>query len=148
MSEFEGEKFIRTLSLGAGVQSATMYLQAVAGMYPEKIHAAIFADTMWESPATYKMLDYLEEVGGDTIPIHRVSAGDLGEAWFSGHINKDGGHVQPPSIPWHLKNEDGSKGFNARGCSDRYKMTPLVAKVRELLGLEPLASSPRSNLSA
>lgn len=69
---------LRTLSLGAGVQSTTIYLLACSGVLP-RYDAAIFADTGWEPGAVYQHLARLEaygaQVGGP--PIRRVSAGNI-----------------------------------------------------------------------
>jgi 3'-phosphoadenosine 5'-phosphosulfate sulfotransferase (PAPS reductase)/FAD synthetase len=43
---------LKILSLGAGVQSSTLLLMACKGII-EKPNLAIFADTGWESQATY-----------------------------------------------------------------------------------------------
>lgn len=66
------------LSLGAGVQSTTLFLLSAEGVLP-RLDGAIFADTGWEPAAVYEHLDRLErEVARPAgIPIHRVSAGNI-----------------------------------------------------------------------
>jgi hypothetical protein len=59
------------LSLGAGVQSTTLALMALRGELPLP-EAAIFADTGWESAATYAHLDWLTRTLGDALPVHVV----------------------------------------------------------------------------
>src|SRR5688500_16994503 len=68
----------RVLSLGAGVQSSTLYLMAVAGEFgTERPEVAVFADTQWEPRSVYTWLDRLEEIGGAIVPIKRVTAGSV-----------------------------------------------------------------------
>jgi hypothetical protein len=59
------------LSLGAGVQSTTLALMAARGELPRP-EAAIFADTGWESPATYAHLAWLTAELAGVLPIHVV----------------------------------------------------------------------------
>lgn len=72
------DRTIRTLSLGAGVQSSTLFLLAAEGRIP-KPDVAIFADTGWEPAAVYQHLDRLErEVAQPAgIPILRVTNGNI-----------------------------------------------------------------------
>lgn len=65
---------LRTLSLGAGVQSTTMALMAAHGLIEPMPDCAIFADTGWEPQAVYKHLDWLRS-GVLPFPVHIVSAG-------------------------------------------------------------------------
>lgn len=119
---------IRTLSLGAGVQSTTVYLLACDGAIPS-FDAAIFADTGWEPERVYRHLDALEQhgaqVGGP--PIHRVSSGNIrGDALDPAH--------RFASMPLYVLNKDGSDGMARRQCTSEYKLKPIKAKVRGLLG--------------
>lgn len=62
------EPTIRTLSLGAGVQSTTLLLLALEGALPKPDYA-IFADTKWEPKRVYEHLDLITSVaagGGDS----------------------------------------------------------------------------------
>lgn len=69
---------LRLISLGAGVQSTTMFLLAAEGRLP-KPDAAIFADTGWEPKKVYRHLARLEQEVAQTagIPIYRVTAGNI-----------------------------------------------------------------------
>lgn len=68
---------IKVLSLGAGVQSSTVFLMSCRGVLP-KVDCAIFADTQWEPKEVYEHLAWLEEMGRQHgIPVHRVTAGNL-----------------------------------------------------------------------
>lgn len=125
-----GEPTIRTLSLGAGVQSTTLALLAVEGELP-KPDAAIFADTGWEPAAVYRHLDRLEAVLTEAgIPLHRVSKGNLRED----SINPSHRYA---SIPYFVRNPDGTRGMGRRQCTSEYKLSPINRKVRELLGAAP-----------
>lgn len=76
VSRLSGAWSVRFLSLGAGVQSSTIYLMACEGQ--EQIDAAIFADTGWEPWWVYQHLDGLEKVGKAAgIPIYRVQYRNL-----------------------------------------------------------------------
>lgn len=68
---------MRTLSLGAGVQSTTVLLLACEGRIPP-FDVAIFADTMWEPRRVYEHLDRLTEHAAQFgIPVVRVSSGNI-----------------------------------------------------------------------
>lgn len=115
------------ISLGAGVQSSTMLLMAAEGVFDKMPVAAIFADTGWEPPGVYEHLDWLEEQVADTIPIHRVTAGniredlvkalDTGKRWVG--------------IPLHVLGEKGH-GQLRRQCTRQYKLDPIKRQLREM----------------
>ncbi|NUP24124.1 MAG: hypothetical protein HOZ81_50330 [Streptomyces sp.] len=122
------EPALRVLSLGAGVQSTTLALLAAAGRLP-KPDAAIFADTGWEPAAVYQHLDRLEAevLIPAGIPLHRVTRGNIR------HDALDPAH-RFASMPLFIKNRDGGDGMTRRQCSNEYKVVPIKARVRELLG--------------
>lgn len=122
---------LRILSLGAGVQSTTMYLMACEGEIGPLPDYAIFADTQQEPPWVYENLDRLE---GREIPIVRATAGDLGAA-VEGGVNSTGGRFA--AVPFWIRNEDGSRGAGRRQCTREYKIDVIRKTVRELLGLKP-----------
>lgn len=121
---------LTALSLGAGVQSTTLGLLAIEGHLP-KPDVAIFADTGWEPSAVYAQVDRiaaaLEDAG---IRFIRVSKGNL---------RKDA--IDPEhryaSIPYFVRNPDGSGGMGRRQCTSEYKLSPITRKIRELLGAKP-----------
>ena len=118
---------MRLLSLGAGVQSTTLALMACEGALPRP-DAAIFADTGWEPKAVYDHLDRLEAaLAAAGIPRHRVSRGNLRHDM----LNPAGRYA---SIPYFVRNPDGSEGMGRRQCTSEYKLGPINRKVRELLG--------------
>ncbi|HEY5834952.1 hypothetical protein [Streptomyces sp.] len=128
---------LRILSLGAGVQSTTLLLLAAEGRLP-RLDAAIFSDTGWEPAAVYAHLDRLErEVARPAgIPIYRVSAGNIRDD----ALNPEHRFA---SMPLFIKNQDGGDGMTRRQCSNEYKVKPIKAKVRELLGCPHPTPVPR-----
>lgn len=116
-----------SLSLGAGVQSTTLALLAAEGGLP-KPDVAIFADTGWEPAAVYAHLDRLSAILADAgIPLHKVSKGNLrSDAIDPVH--------RYASIPYYVRNPDGSEGMGRRQCTSEYKLAPIARKIRELLG--------------
>lgn len=118
---------LTALSLGAGVQSTTLALLAVEGVVP-KPDVAIFADTGWEPAAVYAHLDRLE--AALDFPVLRVQRGNIRadladpDAWYG-------------SVPYYIRNPDGTDGMGRRQCTSAYKLDPIRRKVRELLGATP-----------
>jgi hypothetical protein len=129
---------LTVISLGAGVQSTTMALMAAHGEITPMPDCAIFADTGWEPAHVYKHLDWLETVL--PFPVHRVSIGNIREALMRGH-NKKGRRVA--GAPWFILNANGSQGIGRRQCTKEYKIEPIIAKVRELLGIKPRFPGPK-----
>jgi hypothetical protein len=118
---------MRILSLGAGVQSTAMLLMADAGELGPKPEHAIFADTGWEPSSVYDHLDKLEEA--TSIPIHRVSAGNLREAALT---SKHGF----ASMPLWTKARMGKSMTLRRQCTREFKIEPITRQIRNLLGLK------------
>jgi hypothetical protein len=121
---------LTALSLGAGVQSTTLALLAIEGVLP-KPDCAIFGDTGWEPTNVYAHLDRLEialTLAG--IPLYRVSNGNLrADAIDPAH--------RYASVPYFVRNPDGTDGMGRRQCTSEYKLVPIRRKVRELLGAAP-----------
>lgn len=133
------EPTLRVLSLGAGVQSSTLYLMAVRGEFgDERPTLAIFADTQWEPASVYAWLSQLEEWGGSVIPIRRVTGGNIREDAIA-QSNTTGQRFA--AIPWHLKKFVGSARFEAvmgqRQCTTEYKVRPIQREIVSLLGGRP-----------
>jgi 3'-phosphoadenosine 5'-phosphosulfate sulfotransferase (PAPS reductase)/FAD synthetase len=128
---------LRVLSLGAGVQSTTLLLLAAEGRLP-KLDAAVFSDTGWEPAAVYAHLDRIErEVAQPAgIPIYRVSAGNIRED----ALNPEHRFA---SMPLFIKNQDGGDGMTRRQCTAEYKLKPIKAQVRQLLGYPHPTPVPR-----
>ena len=120
------------LSLGAGVQSTTMLLMAMAGEFETVPDRAIFADTGWEPRAVYDHLAWLESVS--TTPIERVSVGNIREDTLAGRLPRAGALCEKAFVTMPLYVDSGSKSAPLRRqCTKEYKLTPLRRRVRELL---------------
>jgi hypothetical protein len=126
----DDEPTLRILSLGAGVQSTTLLLMACEGSLPKPDYA-IFADTGWEPRRVY---DHLGKVTAHAaaagIPVLRVSKGNL----RTDAIDPDHRYA---SIPYFVRNPDGTEGMGRRQCTPEYKLAPIRRKIRELLGATP-----------
>lgn len=118
----------RVLSLGAGVQSTALLLLSAEGIIP-KYDAAVFADTGWEPTSVYKHLDRIDrEIAQPAgIPILRVGRGNIRDD----ALNPEHRFA---SMPLFVKNPDGSGGLARRQCTNEYKLKPIKAAVRALLG--------------
>jgi hypothetical protein len=128
-------RFVRVLSLGAGVQSSTLLLLSARGELPP-LDAAIFADTCWEPPAVYDHLAWLEEVARAVgIPVIRVTAGDLRADALRSEVR---GHVgdgsRAAALPYFVDGAEG-EGMIRRQCTREYKLEPIYRAVRKLAGL-------------
>ncbi|MGV9278095.1 hypothetical protein [Streptomyces griseosporeus] len=114
-----------------------MLMLSADGTLP-KLDAAIFADTGWEPAAVYAHLDRLErEVAQPAgIPIYRVTAGNIrNDALDPEH--------RFASMPLFVKNPDGGDGMTRRQCTSEYKLKPIKAKVRQMLGYPHPKPVPR-----
>lgn len=110
---------MKVISLGAGVQSTTLYLMSCNGEL-ERADIALFADTGWEPRAVYEHLDRLDALG--EIPIIRVS---------NGHIRDDAiGGKRFASMPLYVKDEAGKRGILRRQCTNEYKLKPILRELR------------------
>lgn len=135
-------KAIKILSLGAGVQSTTLYLMSMRQDEPEFVPVfdyAIFADTQEEPKAVYEHLEWLKSLSGP--PILMGTAGKLGDDLIGG-INSTGQRFA--SIPFYTKAEgDEREGQTRRQCTKEYK-TDVIERVirRVVLGMEPRQRMP------
>ena len=123
------------LALGAGVQSSYLHLASDAGELP-RIDVSIFSDTRDEPKDVYDHLDWMEKT--TSIPIIRVSVGDLRQDaidFRQDRVSRDG--KRWASVPFYVKNTDGSRGQIRRQCTPTYKIEPMERVIREqLLGLK------------
>jgi hypothetical protein len=120
---------LRTISLGAGLDSTTMLLLANHGELPGgSVDFAIFADTGWEPRAVYEHLAWLERVS--KIPILRVRRGNL----RADALDATRRFATMPVFVW---NERGGEGQVRRQCTSEYKIAAINHKLRELLGVGP-----------
>lgn len=125
---------LRILSLGGGVQSTTLAEAAARGDVGPMPDCAIFADTGWEPKHVIDHVAHLKE--RLPFPIHIVSAGNLRDDIFAGQNTRT---TRMPSVPFFIKNPDGSIGMGRRQCTAHYKLEPIKRKVRSLLGVGPRA---------
>jgi|TARA_X000001388_G_scaffold12093_1_gene7243 hypothetical protein len=122
------KKFLRVLSLGAGVQSTTLSLMIEKGDF-KMVDCAIFADTKGEPKLVYEHLNWLEKQV--SFPIYKTSWRDLKQDMIDASVGK----YKFMSIPLFTKNlKTGKKGILRRQCTFDYKIKPVQQKVRELLG--------------
>jgi len=117
---------LKVLSLGAGVQSTAVALLSKHGELPP-LDCAIFADTGWEPKAVYRHLDWLETQL--PFPVHRVSA-----PWNIREMPFMHGNAAKRFVSLPMFTEGGGKLW--RQCTKEFKIEPIHAKVRELLGLK------------
>lgn len=105
---------------------------AAAGEIGPMPDGAIFADTGWEPGPVYRQLDWLREPGRLPFPVHVATAGNIRDGILA-RRNTTGGRYS--AVPWYVKNPDGSPGIGRRQCTSEYKLTPIMRKCRELLGV-------------
>lgn len=120
---------LRVLSLGAGVQSSTLALMMARGEVAPA-DCAIFADVGAEPAGVLRWLDYLEPLL--PFPVHRVR-------WKEGltaNIERATAGGRFAGAPFYAMTADGP-GPLRRQCTREFKIQPIVAKVRELVGLKP-----------
>lgn len=121
---------LRVLNLGAGVQSSTLLFK----MLDEEIKPpdiALFADTGNEPKEVYVWLEKLIDLAKGKIPIEIVR-----NKKNTGHIVKDYQSKEGrfSMLPLHIKKADGTTGIGRRTCTYEYKITPIQARIRELMG--------------
>ena len=130
---------IRSLSLGAGVQSTVLALMAEQGYAGlEKPDLAIFADTGWEPPHIYEHLEWLQSQL--SFEVVRVSNGNLRENILKG-VNPEGKPYL--TIPAFIVNPDGSSALARRQCTSKYKIKPIHDELRRRMGLPPGRRAPK-----
>lgn len=120
---------MKIISLGAGVQSSSLFLMSCLGELP-KADCAIFADTQREPSGVYKHLAFLKEQGEKhNIPIYTVSTGDLGQDTLD---HAAGDRKRAASIPFFVDTGKGTEGRAWRQCTNDYKIAPLRRMARDL----------------
>lgn len=100
---------------------------------------AIFADTQAEPDNVYEWLKWLEL--RLPFPVYRVTRGSLADAAAKVKTTRDGlrRYIQT-AIPVFLS--DGlKKGHGQRHCTRDYKIAPITAKLRQLLGKRRITGS-------
>ena len=109
---------IRVLSLGAGVQSTTLWHLYQTKKLKRPPDFCIFANTQREPKYVYDVVKRIKRES--KIPIYEISKGDI--------------YYTPNKIPYHLKKEKGLRGMNQRQCTQDYKIVMVDKKIREVLG--------------
>ena len=127
---------IHILSLGAGVQSTTVYLLAMDGKI--RLDHAVFADTGDEPQAVYRHLEWLQGLHGP--PIHVASRGRLSDDLMRGQSKA----TRCASVPFFTMDVDGETGMTRRQCSSEYKVEVVERCIRRtIIGLKPQARIPK-----
>jgi hypothetical protein len=126
------------ISLGAGVQSTTMYRMAALGHLTPKPSLAIFADTQCEPSWVYENLAQLKRDHGHIIPIQVTTEGNLGDDLrrsLDGTHRWGGGTFT--AIPFWTVGEKGKRGRGRRQCTRQFKVDAVKNEIRRQLGLKP-----------
>ena len=100
------------------------YLEGILKPMPD---FAVFADTQAEPRYVYDWLEKLKEKAGDKIDIVTLSAGNIVEDMLQTERRF-------ASIPFFVKNDDGSQGIGRRQCTREYKVDVVRKAVRSRLG--------------
>lgn len=111
---------MKIISLGAGVQSSTLYLMSCTGEI-DRADVAIFADTRWEPKAVYEHLERLKAAGD--MEIVTVSRGNIREDALSS--------ARFASMPLFTKDERGKVAMLRRQCTREYKVQEVLREVKK-----------------
>jgi hypothetical protein len=129
-------KVHRYLSLGAGVQSATIALMMKHGEI-EPCEAAIFADTKAEPKRVYIWLDWLEKQL--PFPVYKVTE----KNGLTADIENCLVHARSTwcsGPPLFTMSAQGNIGVIHRECTGDFKLAPISRKINELRNREPIIS--------
>jgi hypothetical protein len=109
--------------------------------------AAIFADTQDEPASVYQWLDWLEKQL--PFPVYRVTRGKLSEDALKIRTTKDGRSFTTTSIPYFSLSKNGKVGkIQHRTCTADYKIKPIMAKCREIIGREQMTAWRRGHAAS
>jgi hypothetical protein len=121
---------LRVISLGAGVQSTTMYLMACQGDLLPRPDVAIFADTGWEPLPVYAHLQRLRAEWAHVIPILIVSRGNIRRDMTDAR----GRQSRFATMPLYIHRPDkGGTSMIRRQCTKEYKIEPIRRAVHRLV---------------
>lgn len=129
---------LRTLSLGAGVQSTALARLAAAGIVMPMPDIAICSDTKWEGAGFYKSLGELKSSGAlpfDVLVVSRSGSGGI-RADLVDRIS--GRRSRFAAIPFFSVDAAGNKAMGRRHCTREYKIEVVQAAIREFLGVKSL----------
>jgi 3'-phosphoadenosine 5'-phosphosulfate sulfotransferase (PAPS reductase)/FAD synthetase len=124
---------LRVLSLGAGVQSSTLFYKILNNEI-EPVDCAIFADTGNEPKAVYDYLEHLSNLAD--FPVHIVSKGNIIDDSLA--VAQKGTNKGFLTMPVKGVDENGKQVMGRRQCTNDYKIQPINKKIRELLGVKTL----------
>lgn len=127
------------------MQSSTLLLMAEQGEI-EPFHCAIFADTGWESQATYDWLSFMQQICKTPIITVRRSVTILDhcmEVQFRRRVVMGGESQCGLSIPAFTLDLQGNKAISKRQCTQDFKIDPIRKETRRLLGLVPRQRAPK-----
>lgn len=142
------------LSLGGGVQSSVMLMMAIQGELPRPDHV-LFADTGWDGERTMGHVAWCEaQCLKAGLPFHRVTNGNIRDDMMVARTADSGEFVKAharvgrvgrfATMPLFVDTGAAIEGRIRRQCTAEYKLTPLRAKQRELLGYQPRQRIPPS----
>lgn len=120
----------RVLNLSGGIESTAVYLMAIEGVICPRPEFAVFADTQWESKATYDNLEWLDLHYGTEIPIRRVTSGSLKQHILNGAANTS---QRVSTAPFYVRGENGRYATLRRWCTRDFKITAIRQEVGRLL---------------
>jgi len=127
------DRDLRILSLGAGVQSSTLFYKILNNEI-EPVDCAIFADTGNEPKAVYDYLEHLSNLAD--FPVHIVSKGNIINDSLA--VAEKGTNKGFLTMPVKGVDENGKQVMGRRQCTNDYKIQPINKKIRELLGVKTL----------
>jgi len=127
------DRDLRVLSLGAGVQSSTLFYKILNNEI-EPVDCAIFADTGNEPKAVYDYLQHLTNLANFSIYI--VSKGNIIDDSLA--VAEKGTNKGFLTMPVKGVDENGKQVMGRRQCTNDYKIQPINKKIRELLGVKRL----------
>lgn len=132
---------LKTLSLGAGVQSTALLLLAAEGRI-DKPDVAVFADTGWEPKAVYEHLDRLQREVAEPAGIELIRTQatlGTGQGIRADAISEKTRFFRLP-VFMRFTEEAENYESNARpmilrrSCTQSYKLEPIHREYRRLLG--------------
>lgn len=124
---------LRCIAMGGGVQSTTMLLMHLHGLWDPAPDCAMFVDLGWESQATYANLRHLQDLCGRAgFPFHWITQRNIRDDLL--RASRDATQtVRSP--PFFLRNAEGHKAQLARNCTASYKVDVMREQLRRLLAI-------------
>lgn len=120
---------VNVLSLGAGVQSSALLMLYLEGKLKPMPDFAVFADTQAEPVRVYEWLKKLQAKAEGKCEIIIGTKGDIIADFYK--ANESGRWA---SMPFFVRNPDGSVGISKRQCTYDYKIMVVQQEVRKKLG--------------